>query len=434
MQYLPVDPIIEQTALYTGAVFAAVVLLGVYYYSGDARYKRWALSQLAFWAAFLPPSLFNGVPLFGDFLSMLLEVLGAIILLRAFNYRRFSKASNRLIYSVVLVILLSLWLPVVMFTAPLSVPAIPSTVIMIYAFAYAARTILNETENRSVIWASGGWSYVLWFLASVPLVLLPMIPGVILARFIQILAQLGVTITLFISFIDNTKQRIQGNLKLATISGSLLSHDLRNYLNVAQGAIDLVNVKDEDSADMIATAMRALQSAVAFMHQTHNLWTELGSGPAYLTDIDLQSIVKEVVARAKQEHTLREGQISIELSERCYISSSSLIAQVIWNIIDNSIEHSKSEPIIRIKLLASSSIVLSIADWSGGIPEEQKERIMSRKSNPAGLGIGLMLVREISHIYGIPIKVEDNVEDGSPVGTVFTMTFPYSGGVPSKKR
>ena len=83
MQYLPVDPIIEQTALYTGAVFAAVVLLGVYYYSGDARYKRWALSQLAFWAAFLPPSLFNGVPLFGDFLSMLLEVLGAIILLRA---------------------------------------------------------------------------------------------------------------------------------------------------------------------------------------------------------------------------------------------------------------------------------------------------------------------------------------------------------------
>ncbi len=280
---------------------------------------------------------------------------------------------------------------------------------------------------------AAGWSYVLWFLASIPLVLLSVTPEVMLARYIQTLAQLGVTIALFISFIDNNKQRIQGNLKLATISGSLLSHDLRNYLNVAQGAIDLVNVKDEDSRDMIATATRVLHSAVDFMHQTHDLWTELGSGPAYLTDIDLQSIVKEVVARAKQEHTLREGQISIDLSERCYISSSSLIGQVIWNIIDNSIEHAKSEPMIRIKLLANSSIVLSIADWSGGISQEQKERIISRKSNPTGLGIGLMLVREISHIYGIPIRGEDNVEDGSQVGTIFTMTFPYSGGVPSKK-
>lgn len=433
MQYLPVDPIIEQTVLYTGAVFAAVVLLGVYYYSGDSRYRRWALSQLAFWTAFLPPSLFNGVPLIGDFLGMLLEVLGSVILLRAFNFRRFSKASNRLIYSVFLVILISLWLPVVLFTAPLSVPAIPSTLIMIYAFAYVARTILNEKENRNKIWISAGWSYILWFFASIPLVLFPMVPGVVLARYIQSLAQLGVTITLFISFIDNNKQRIQGNLKLATISGSLLSHDLRNYLNVAQGAIDLVNASDDDSKEMIATATRSLHSAVTFMQQTHGLWTELGSGPAYLTDIDLQSIVKEVVARAKQEHTLREGQISIELSERCYISSSNLIGQVIWNIIDNSIEHAKSEPMIHIKLFADRSIVLSIADWSGGISQEQKERIMSKKSNPAGLGIGLMLVREISHIYGIPIRVEDNVEDGVPVGTVFTMSFPYSGGVPSRK-
>ncbi len=364
---------------------------------------------------------------------MLLNVYGSIVLLKAFNYRQLSNASARLVHALTLGLLLPFWLLVILLSLPPTISAVPASLIMAYAFAHAARKILKDEDDKGRVWLSAGWSYGLWCASTIPLVFLPVAPEVIVAGYVQIAAQLLAVIALLLLFIGNSMQSAQGNLQLATISGSLLSHDLRNYLNVAQGAIDLVNAKDDEAQNMIATATRALHSAIAFMHQTQGLWTELGTGPAYQTDIDLQSIVKDVVARANQEHTLRRGQISIEVSDCCYISASSLIGQVIWNIIDNSIEHATSEPKIRIRLLANSNIVLSIADWSGGISQEQKERIMSKKSNPTGLGIGLMLVREISHIYGIPIDVQDNMEDGSRVGTVFTMTFPYSGGVPSKK-
>jgi signal transduction histidine kinase len=433
MQYLPVESIFRPEFRLFGVVLAVVVLFAVYYYSLDTRYKRWALSMLAFWIAFYLPNLLSSFPYASGFSSMLFKVCGCIILLKAFNYRRLSNMASRRVYALGCGLLLSLWIPVMLLSLPTTLSALLSSTIMAYAFAYTARKILMNQEDRSRMWLTAGGTYVLWSVASIPTTLLPIAPGVIVAEYVQLAAQMVAMIVLALLFISSSVQKSQANLKLATIFGSLLSHDLRNYLNVAQGAIDLVDLEDEESEKTVTVASNALHSAATFMQQTHNLWRDLGTEPSYLTDIDLYSMVRDVVSRANQEHTLREEQITLEGSGCFYITSSGLISQVIWNIIDNSITHAKSEPKIHIRLLAEDNIVLSITDWSGGISQEQKRQIMSKKGSSAGLGIGLMLVREISHICGIPITVRDNCDADIVVGTVFTMAFPYSGGVPSKK-
>ncbi|MFW9920176.1 MAG: sensor histidine kinase [Candidatus Thorarchaeota archaeon] len=433
MQYLPIEFVLESSAIFAGVIFALVALFGIYYYSTDIQYRRWALTHLSFWIAFLPPNLFVGLPYIGDFFSMVLKVYASILLLRAFNYRRLSNIRNSVVHPTIFVGIALFWLLVSYFGLPSNTSAIPTSMIMAFTFFYVAREILYNKKDRSKIWISAGVSYLLWAVASLPMILLPLSAEVIIAGYVQFIAQAAVMITMFLAFIGSTRRRVVENLRLTTIFASMLSHDLRNFLNVAQGAVDLVQVTDDESVEMLETVQKSLSSAADFMNRIRSAWIDLGSHSNHVVDLDLCEVVNDVASRAIKEHSLRVEQIVTEGLERCYVSTTPLISQVIWNIVDNSIRHAHGNPEIEIFARASNSIILAISDRSGGLSHVLKKKLLSDEEVNNGFGIGLMLVKEITSIYGIPIEVEDRVENDEVVGLTFRLLLPHSGGVPTKK-
>lgn len=431
MQYIPIEFVLESSAIFAGVIFALVALFGIYYYSTDIQYRRWALTHLSFWVAFLPPNIFAGLPYAGEFVSTILRIYACILLLRAFNFRRLSKVPNRIMHTATFIAISLFWIPVTYFLLPPNLSAIPTSLLMTLTFFYVSYEILSSKRNRGIIWRSAGASYLLWAISSLPMIFLPLYPEVLVAGYVQFIAQAAVMITMFLSFIGSTTKRVEENLRLTNVVASLISHDLRNYLNVAHGAIILAEGKDDESNDMLETSKRALDAATEFMNQVRSIWIDLEAQMDHITDLDICEVISDVIHRSIEEHSLEPDRIRLDCPSKCYVSTTPLVSQVVWNIVDNAVSHSNGVPEILISVQMKDSVEIAFSDRCNGFPPELKKKILSPEQDNNGFGLGLMLVKEITSIYGIQIGIEDRVVDNEVVGSVFTLCLPHSGGVPS---
>ncbi len=433
MQYVAIEAFLEISAIFAGILFALIALIGVYYYSSDIQYRRWAFSHLAFWIAFLPINILAIVPYAGEFVTLLLKVFGALILLRAFNYPRLSHVPNKILHPGILLLLGIFWTPIIILSLPTVSGSIVSSAFMAFAFGFAAKEILSNERDRSKLWLSAGLSYLIWSVSSLPMMLLPFIPEIVLFGYIQFIGQSLVLITMFLSFMGGVTRNTEKSLRLTETTSSIITHDMRNYLNVASSALELAEGFDSESTKMIDTAREALMEASIFMKRTRSLLLDISTFTPSSVDLDLATLVKEAVLQTLQEHSLDESRIVINDCDQCYVSTSPLMKQAIWNIIDNGIRYAEKTPSLSIDLIRNGDIVLSISDKSGGTNDSVKQQVMGRGNEDNGLGLGLTLVREISHICGVPVEIKDVIEQDTVVGTVYYLTFPTAGGIPSPK-
>jgi len=430
MQFVPIEAVLEMSAVFAGVFFALIALAAIYFNSPDIRFQRWALSHVLFWLAFLPPNIFISWTYAGSFLSMLMKVYGCLLVLRAFGFSRISRIPNSRLHPATLIAIGLFWIPVVYFALPNTVGAIPSSILMALTFGFAAKQILTYPKNRTKIWLSAGVSYALWSVATIPMTLLPIIPEMVIFGYLQFIGQSLVLVTMFLSFLSSIRRRLERNLKLTEMTGYLISHDLRNFLNVTQSALDLAEGIDEESNEMIKTAKLTISSASHFIREVRTMLIDIGTHSTASVDIDLNILINEVLERVKMEHNLQEGQISFDAANAYYASTSPLMAQVIWNIIDNGIKHTQNQPEIKLNLSSNGKVNLSITDNAGGMDESIKQRILGDGSDGNGLGLGLMLIREISDVCGVTLRIEDRTEGDTIIGTTYHLGFPPAGGIP----
>ncbi|MFW9850022.1 MAG: sensor histidine kinase, partial [Candidatus Thorarchaeota archaeon] len=430
MQYVPIEAMLEMSAIFAGLFFIVIAIVAVYHYAMDVRFRRWAISMILFWIAFLPVFVLANFYYMGDFISSLLRVYGAAILLKAFGYTPLRKYSNKTLHPILFVIMGAYWIPIVLFGFPNTSGAIISSALMAFAFAYAGREILNFTHNRTLGWMSAGLSYISWSIFSIPMILLPLFPQINVFGYLQFISQCLVLVTMFLAFFGSITRRLERNLKLTEITGSLISHDLRNYLNVTQSALDLIIAKDDDSEEMLQTAKDTITKASEFIKNVRSVLIDIGMHSIAMDDIDLSILVNDVINRIKLEHQVDDSQLEVIIHDSAVACTSPLMAQVIWNIIDNSITHSPDTPQIVVSIQTNSNAVVAISDKSGGLSEELKEKLLTRGNDANGLGLGLMLIREISNVCSVVLKVEDRYEEDSIIGTTYYLEFPAAGGIP----
>ena len=429
MQYVPIEAVLEMSAIFAGVFFAVIAIIAVFHYSTDIRYRRWAFSHLLFWIAFLPLNFYGEFIYAGYFLSMLLKVHGSILVLRAFGFKPISRISNAKLHSTLSVILVLYWILVVALGLPIT-SIILSSSLMAFAFAYAGLEILHYPQIQTKTWLSAGWSFLFWSVTSIPMIFLPFLPELVFFGYLQFIGQALVLVAMFLSFFASITRQLARNLKLTEMTGSLISHDLRNFLNVTSGALDLVEPRDEESEILLRTARDSIEDAGHFIKDVRTMLIEIGTLSTVTVDLDLTEMVNKVITRAMQEHGLDATQVQFTTDETILACTSRLMGQVIWNIIDNGIKHTSDSPEITISILVHGYVILSISDRSGGMSDDLKERLVGTYKNGNGLGLGLMLIREISDVCSVGLRVEDRVENDAVVGTIYHLEFPSAGGIP----
>ncbi|PHQ40920.1 histidine kinase, partial [Halorubrum sp. C191] len=185
---------------------------------------------------------------------------------------------------------------------------------------------------------------------------------------------------------------------------SVVSHDLRNPLNVATGHLELV--ADESDSDHLNSVRRALGRMEALIENLLILAWE-NKEVSDTQPVDLATIAD----RCWENVQMEQGRV-ITTVNRTVWADSSRLKQVFENLFRNAVEHGGSEVTVTVGELADG---FYIEDDGAGIPTDERNAVFevgySQSAN--GTGFGLNIVKQIVDAHDWQIRVTDGTDGGA---------------------
>jgi len=190
---------------------------------------------------------------------------------------------------------------------------------------------------------------------------------------------------------------------------SVVSHDLRNPLNVASLHLELA--REENDSDHLAAIEDALDRSQALIDDLLALARE-GETVSDVEPVDLQKMVGSC-----WHHVGTAEATLVTETDREILADADRIKQLLENLFRNAVEHGDEVVTITVGDLPDGFYV---ADDGPGIPADERDRVFESGYSTAddGTGFGLSIVEEITRAHGWDIAVTES-EDG---GTRFEIT------------
>ena len=150
------------------------------------------------------------------------------------------------------------------------------------------------------------------------------------------------------------------------------------------------------------------------------------------SEIDIHSLIKDLVNRNKLRLETANGEILLELlaDDHQVHADQQHITNILNNIIDNAIKYSSHKPLLKISSVnKGDGISISISDNGIGIDKHQQKKIFDtfyrvptgNIQDVRGYGIGLSYVKKLVEAHGGTITVESKLNKG----TTFNFNFPH---------
>ena len=205
------------------------------------------------------------------------------------------------------------------------------------------------------------------------------------------------------AFVERERALERQNERLDSFA-SIVSHDLRNPLNVARGRVDLA--RDPDGDPNLDPALDALDRMETIVEHTLTLARE-GEAVGDPERVDPVSI-----AEASWETVETDGAALEVDPTRPVLADPDRLRNLFENLIRNSVEHGGPTVTVRVGDLERGFYV---ADDGPGIPEEKREEVLRPGvSGSAGnTGFGLAIVREIADAHGWTLDVTESPAGGA---------------------
>ncbi|WP_311170315.1 hybrid sensor histidine kinase/response regulator [Halobellus ordinarius] len=185
---------------------------------------------------------------------------------------------------------------------------------------------------------------------------------------------------------------------------SVVSHDLRNPLNVAQGHLELVReTYDDDHLDVVASAHDRMEALIDDL-----LRLARASEAATETDVvDLKSLLNGCWGNVDTA----DATLDIDI-DRAVDGDETRLKQVFENVFRNSIDHGRADVTVTVGELDDG---FYIEDDGPGIPASDRDNIFDAgfSTSPDGTGFGLSIVKQVIEAHGWAIDVTDGTEGGA---------------------
>ena len=188
---------------------------------------------------------------------------------------------------------------------------------------------------------------------------------------------------------------------------NVLSHDIRNPLNVAQGRLELAEkTADQPTREHLEAADHAQKRIERLIDDTLTLARE-GESVGETEPIDLG-----VLAR-KAWDTVSTETATLEIDSAEQIEGDwSRLTQVFENLYRNAIEHGGEDVTVTVGSMADG---FYIEDTGTGIPEDEREDVFGSgyTTSSEGTGFGLAIIEQIIEAHGWTISVTDGTDGGA---------------------
>jgi PAS domain S-box-containing protein len=186
---------------------------------------------------------------------------------------------------------------------------------------------------------------------------------------------------------------------------SVVSHDLRNPLNVAQSSIELL--KDETDSDHVDRIDRSLVRMGGIIEDVLALARQ-GETVDAPSPVALETMAEDAWSYVDDGMT----DLAVK-AERRIAADASRLKELLGNLYRNAIEHGEASTIT----VGTIDGGFFVADDGPGIPEGEREDVFEAGYSTArqGTGLGLAIVEEIATAHGWDVSVTDAEGGGARI-------------------
>lgn len=220
---------------------------------------------------------------------------------------------------------------------------------------------------------------------------------------------------------------------------SLISHELRSPLNAILGWNRILTVKCGDHPEVAAIAPRIEQGARAQLKLVNDLldFGRIGTGKLRIEPrpMRLARVVASALEAAQPAASDKRLTVHVELEPASEIyGDPERLEQVVANLLSNAIKFTEPGGRIDVSLKRTEhTLELAVADTGAGIAPELLPYVFERfrqgtdvgRRRAGGLGLGLMLVREIVTLHGGKVIARS---EGLGHGSTFIVSLPAAPG------
>jgi PAS domain S-box-containing protein len=209
----------------------------------------------------------------------------------------------------------------------------------------------------------------------------------------------------FAIYVDITSQK-ERERKLARQNerleefASVVSHDLRNPLNVAVGRFDLLEAEcDSDHLDPIGRSLDRMDSLV------EDLLALARQGQV----VDETEPVSLSAAASEAWETVDTREVTLQLADDLEVEADDArFRELLENLFRNSVEHADSATAVEVGPLDERE-GFYVEDDGPGVPEDVREKVFDHGFTTAekGTGFGLAIVESIADAHGWEVEAPE---------------------------
>jgi len=185
---------------------------------------------------------------------------------------------------------------------------------------------------------------------------------------------------------------------------SVVSHDLRNPLNVATGALEMVrDDTDSEYVDTVANAHERMDELI------EDILVLAKQGKTVDSEETIE--LAESIQACWQTVETPEATLQVD-TDRVIRADRSRLRQIVENLLRNAVVHGGPGTTVTVGDLETG---FYIADDGPGIPEAQREAVFDsgHTTHTDGNGLGLAIVQDIVTAHGWQISVTESAAGGA---------------------
>jgi signal transduction histidine kinase len=185
---------------------------------------------------------------------------------------------------------------------------------------------------------------------------------------------------------------------------SVISHDLRNPLNVAEGRIELA--QEECESEHLDDVESALERSQALIDNLLTLARE-GNRVDDIEVVDLGTLTENCWRNV----ATGGATVSVDV-DRTVRADQSRLQQLIENLYRNAVEHGGDDVTVTVGALPDGFYV---EDDGPGIPADERDDVFDAgySTTEGGTGFGLSIVKEIADAHGWDMRVTESSDGGA---------------------
>ncbi|NJN19504.1 MAG: HAMP domain-containing protein [Oscillochloris sp.] len=210
---------------------------------------------------------------------------------------------------------------------------------------------------------------------------------------------------------------------------ALISHELRTPLTAIHSSADLLRKEiggplTPIQRELTDTALRQTQAMSALIEKAVLVaGIEMGTLEMDIQPTGLRTIIDVTVEPLREAAKAAEVDLRVELGDNLPLvhADTRMLRFALHQLLDNAIKYGSGAPVRLLARRHGRGVALAVRDFGPGIPPEQLPNLFERLTRsenalneaPRGIGLGLVLARDLIERQGGAISVQSQAAQGS---------------------